>query len=244
MLINLRNALMAGKRTPTAKDYICDLRNFNAAENIGYGQHGTGNTWVDLISGEVATVNEDCEWHDKFLRRTVRNSGAGYMASISEDSYSRGIVRKFMTIEVVVKATAYGFVYCEQSYNATNQNKWNQHAYIWTQDNKIYLGHYSAVSCQTISDPATYCFIQETDADGNYTTIAAYRNGVQQSGAAWTSYFSSNIVVALGGGGKSNSGQGRAILGDLYAVRTSSRALTAQEIAANYALDQIILGIP
>ena len=48
MLINLRNALMAGKRTPTAKDYVQDglLALWDGIENAGWGTHDVNaTTW-------------------------------------------------------------------------------------------------------------------------------------------------------------------------------------------------------
>jgi hypothetical protein len=57
-LINLRNALMAGKRTPTAKDYVQDglVAMFDLKENAGWGVYDESATrWMNLATGRLAS---------------------------------------------------------------------------------------------------------------------------------------------------------------------------------------------
>lgn len=52
MLIEARNAFGVGKKNkkPTARDYVCNLSNWDGLENAGYGVHDyTTNTWKDLL---------------------------------------------------------------------------------------------------------------------------------------------------------------------------------------------------
>lgn len=70
MLINLRNALMTGKRTPTAKDYVQDglQINWNAVENVAYGTHdSSAANWIDLASGISMPIRNTQIWSDTGL---------------------------------------------------------------------------------------------------------------------------------------------------------------------------------
>lgn len=66
MLINLRNALMAGKRTPTAKDYVQSglVAMWDGIENAGWGVHDpNAATWKDLINNIPITYSGEWEWN-------------------------------------------------------------------------------------------------------------------------------------------------------------------------------------
>ena len=67
MLINLRNALMGGKRTPTAKDYVQDglIAMWDGIENAGWGTHdASATTWKDLVGNRDWTLGPSTsyEW--------------------------------------------------------------------------------------------------------------------------------------------------------------------------------------
>ena len=220
---------------PSAIDYIQDgmVRHFDGIENAGYETHWDG-AWLDIVTGQYAALCPESFWQENCLSRRTKNESIGYMATVTTDSYSIGLVRKFKTIEIVADITAQGFVFCDQSYYIEAQKQWNPHGYIWATSSRLYLGHYSAFSCIKMSGPATYAFTQEVDANGEYATTGAFVNGIREDGPAWNSYYNS-IIISIGGG--TRTGTGRNILGDIYAVRTYDRPLTDEELAYNHQLD-------
>ena len=160
------------------------------------------------------------------------------MAYLTMDSYNT-MVRRFNTVEIVASFAGFGYVYTEQSYKI-NANEWNKHAYIWYQNGRVYLGHYSAKSIRVPANTkVSFCFTQEV-VDGVYATTGAYLNGEPTDSGAWTDYYNSQVTIAIGG----SNGSNRAMLGDIYAIRTHSGVLTADEIAANYAIDKARFGLP
>lgn len=68
-LINLRNALMSGKRKPSAKEYVYDLALWDAIENAGWGVHdSTAKYWKELVSNTGSQVLDSAfTWGDDFL---------------------------------------------------------------------------------------------------------------------------------------------------------------------------------
>ena len=93
MLINLRNALMAGKRTPTARDYVQDglVAMWDGIENAGWGVHdAAATTWKDL----VGTV--DIALHGEFV---IKDDSV----FISKNGYgSAAFPKPYGAIEVVL----------------------------------------------------------------------------------------------------------------------------------------------
>lgn len=238
MQIASRVSMWSGARTPTAKDYVQDgmLRLFDGIENSGFGVHRDG-PWFDLITGKAATIGADSIWGDDHLSRTAKTNSAGNMAYLSVDAYNT-MVRRFNTIEVVASFAETGYVYTEQSYRFA-ANEWNRHSYIWYQNGRVYLGHYSAKSISVPAGTKVSCCFTEELVNGEYVTTGAYLNGEPTDSGAWANYYNSQITIAIGG----SNGSGRAMLGDIYAIRTYSRVLTASEIAANYAIDKERFGL-
>ena len=108
MLINLRNALMAGKHKPTAKDY--DVRDsgvflYDGIENAGFGVHSsTIDKWVDLIGGAGdATIHRAVNWGDDSLRCLTR-----CFARSDSPVFSNTVLSGAYTVELLVKPEATG----------------------------------------------------------------------------------------------------------------------------------------
>ena len=242
MLGATEQSLYKGLDIPSASEYVQDgiVRLFDGIENAGYETHWDG-AWLDLITGQYAALCPESFWQENCLSRRTKNETISYMAAVTTDSYSRGLARKFKTIEIVADITAQGFVFCDQSYNIQAQKQWNPHGYIWATNDRLYLGNYSAFSCTKMSGPATYAFTQEVDDNGDYATTGAFVNGIREDGPAWNNYYSGNIIISIGGGNR--TGTTRNILGDIYAVRTYDRPLTDEEIAYNHQLDCERFGI-
>ena len=107
MLINLRNALMAGKRTPTAKDYVQDAAVFlyDGIENAGFGVHSsTIDRWVDLIGGAGdATIYNGANWGDDSLRCLTQ-----CFARSNSLAFSNTVLSGTYTVELLVRPEATG----------------------------------------------------------------------------------------------------------------------------------------
>lgn len=107
MLINLRNALMGGKRKPTAKDYVQDGAVFlyDGIENAGFGVHSsTIDRWVDLIGGAGdATIYNGVNWGDDSLRCLTH-----CFARSDSLAFSNTVLTGTYTVELLVRPEATG----------------------------------------------------------------------------------------------------------------------------------------
>jgi len=99
-MINLRNAMMAGKRLPTAKDYVQDglVAMWDGIENAGWGVHDQeATTWTDLMRPDAASklsVPSGSTWTDDALNLTteITTLPPSYFDSISAARYTFEVV--------------------------------------------------------------------------------------------------------------------------------------------------------
>ena len=164
------------------------------------------------------------------------------MASVIDNNANNDFFY-FKTVEIVAKldGSASGFVFCDSSYSATKygaNSNWNTHAYMWFTKSELVLGNYSAKKCPVnTSAVCTYAMTQD-ESNNVFTTLNAYVNGDLNETGAYNDYWSP-VGVSIGG-----TSSGRAILGDVYALRFYERALSDSEIAANYAIDKERFNLP
>ena len=227
MLINLRNALMSGKRMPTAKDYAQSglVAMWDGIENAGWGVHdAAATTWQDLVNGITLTsANGYFSATETSMAWTSRDRLRCY-----NDTIKTAMCSTSQTLEVGI----------------TNSNL----PVSLNGVNGIISVAYGQIGAQ--SDGAT-SFGQSKSYDGfvryvltgDGTTGRLYYNG-QEVGSSTNIVNSSaklsNQFIVNGNAISS----GTTSTGSVKYIRIYSRALTASEIAANYAIDKARFGLP
>ena len=228
MLINLRNALMAGKRTPTAKDYVQSglVAMWDGIENAGWGTHdaSTGRV-VDLMGGEPFVLDGNGSITDKSL------------AFNGKSATCNRTISTFGTVECAFKLTSGRIVF----YGCTK--------YQTSDTSNDFFGIYTSGSggmfemCMPNNDIFAY---NPAYRLGNHATIVrsgedAYKDGLITTAKISKNTWGNQAVINIGGRVSTTSYDGA---GELYAIRVYSRTLTASEIAANYAIDKARFGLP
>ena len=238
MLINLRNALMAGKRTPTAKDYVQNglVAMWDGIENAGWGVHDAGaTTWKDLVGNLDWTLGPatSYEWTPSSFK--AKDQYAATRDFIDDSNVS--------TIEFCAKLLSspggnVAFIILGRSsltsgapyYGLLARNSANVKALMGCRS------FFTNTVTEFLNIPATFSF------PGFAALLAqAYFNGVPRDASGYNtldySASSRGTVARIGG-----------ILSQSYPIevnniRLYSRALTASEIAANYAIDKARFGL-
>lgn len=210
------------KKSYTAADYIQDGLVFmvDGIENAGWVIHDEDETkWKDLISGTVFNLSGKCQRDEtsyKFISRSVSN--------INTVSMRNAVGSSIFTIEIVVKCSAF-----------------NAAIYMW--------GSPQGFSFTTLSDYAMRFLsggtkISQTSA-GVGTSAHTY-SIVRESiyGAAFLDGYQVETVKECPALGSPTAGLDVPAGREVYSVRLYSRALTAAEIAANYAIDKARFNLP
>ena len=232
MLINLRNALMAGKRTPTAKDYVQDglLALWDGIENAGWGTHDVNATaWKDLSGNNNDLVLQNGAHFDALsLISADRNK---ITAKLSPDAFLA-----YNTIEVC------GFWDAQRNASALIcfGNSIHNARMLTAQADRIqvYSGTYDyPIPSELASARNTWSATYQTGAESK-----PYVAGVLVQTTPRTNNWNyPNRPFGLSG---ASNYQTYNFVGNYYCVRLYSRALTADEIARNYAIDKARFGLP
>lgn len=218
------------KQGKTARDYVQDglIAMWDGIENAGWGVHdANATTWKDLIGSYNAAKNGSLTFEEKFISL---NGGYFLVSNFPKSTFSGGY-----TIEICVSAN-------EQLINAglysTNDNgirSWFS-TYSSYYNNTVYVrsANVSMVNQTDVSDIKTIA----AKADGN--AAYSYKNGIVEKTASVTqeTYTGTTPLYLFRLNGFNNfNGRG-------HAIRLYSRALTAAEIAANYAIDKERFNLP
>ena len=234
-MINLRNALMTGKRTPTARDYVQDglVAMWDGIENAGWGVHDAAATWKDLSgNGYDLTVTAPNAWETNGIR------------AVGE------IVAKTSNM-IPSNLTVYGEICVDASRgNGTG-------AYFWNDTSSGIAGSQKFL-CQDVGASVPFIcigykvqnFSPVLNVNGtfqvNWGNRACCYNGSAISdttGAYNPASYSGEMLI--GGRSKYKGSYGFFCSNALFrSIRIYSRALTAAEIAANYAIDKERFNLP
>ena len=235
MLINLRNALMAGKRKPTAKDYVQDglLAMWDGIENAGWGVHNASATaWKDLIGQYDGAVNlSGLSWGEDRLHFT-----SGYNVNFGAVPIGSGA----LWIEICLDTTSTTSFTCyvgQGSMRYISSSTGGDSKYVAFRASQPGgvgpLGFYSpnvrpnTISAGYTADALTH-FIYTNGAFGAQKVYsAAYR------------FSSTGLLMNR----EYNAIYGSGVF-DAHNVRLYSRMPTADEIAHNYAIDKARFGLP
>lgn len=231
MLINLRNALMAGKRLPTASDYVGAISHFwDGIENAGYGTHNpSATTWKDLVGNADMAITQGAFSTDHLV---VSNSSA----------YTSNVTEPPAAIEVVLSRTSgYAVIVSNDTLNRRglfyNINASEGYGFYFDGNGKasniIPYSQSNALSVAGMWD----------SSDSSSTTSTTYINGqINDYSKKHSSSWDSRRPVDVGGNGQGSYRYG--FYGKIYRLTFHFRVPTADEIAANYAIDKARFGLP
>ena len=237
MLINLRNALM-GKRLPTAKDYVQSglVAMWDGIENAGWGQHNpSATTWKDLVGGNYFTIPANTQ----SVRYSWENGAlVGSGSNLSIGSNNTFSAQNELTFEVVGAVNAVPNL---SGYACVAGNAQVRPIFLYpTKLTYIYLASVGTAAFGT----APLARLSAAVTSGSANSVF-YSNGASVLTSSLHVSFASNKVWVFGYQGTSSAsnpwGDGGNV--ECSAIRIYSRALTASEIARNYAIDKARFGL-
>ena len=220
MMIAARNAFLMGRAVPTARDYVQDglIALWDGIENAGWGTHdSTATTWVNLANNSnILVLQNGAHFDANSLVSAARNSVSALL------SYRLG----YVSIEVCA--------FRDTSRNSSDLvcfgNDANSERMMVCGANSIQaLNGAHVVTIATSADTRTWA----ATYDGAYVT--PYIDGAAATGTTTTNNWSLRSGP-FGLSGSSNYSSYN-FVGNYYCVRLYNRALTAAEVAANYAID-------
>lgn len=243
----LYNALYATSPTPST-NYIEDglFAHWDGINNTGNGHDGTVKEWTDLISGQKWTPLRTGSRHafgDKYLN--LNPYGEGGNADL-RDVWQCPFTTMPSTIEVVFETDLE--VYFVGWFVSKASNTGDSSHYIGNpgSHNSVLIksnaldGDYSVPEASIKSVSAVYG-----------STTNAYINGIVATQTGQTAYFTDQRGNSENYWGKDmptdkmhlGGSPFFPITGKIYAIRLYNRALTAAEIAHNYAVDVARFGL-
>jgi len=243
MLINLRNALMTGKRTPTAKDYVQNglIAMWDGIENAGWGTHNPSATvWKDLIGNRDWTLGTSTsyEW-------TANSLDAKNQNAATQDFIDGSLVTTVEVCAVVKSQTIppignFAFIIFGRDYRSVSGPYYgllfrnpSPQVFALMAEKSFFTESYHEFS----GIPASFSFpnFAINNEYGFFNGISRAPNG---SNTLDYNATTRGTVARIGG----TAQQSMPI--EVYNIRLYSRALSASEIAANYAIDKARFGLP
>lgn len=239
MLLGARMALWNGKRTPTAKDYEQSglVAMWDGIENAGWGTHDAKATvWKDLIGNRDWTLgpSSSYEW-------TANSFDAKNQNAATQDFIDGSLVS---TVEVVAKIKAVPAAGTGNfAYIIVGRDTSAIHSYYGL---LMRSATAALMACRNYWDgkATAYKDVATSMSFPHYisTDAQAYFNGVAATANANNSFdynaSTRGTVARIGGIATA------ALPIEVYNLRLYSRVLTADEIAANYAIDKARFGLP
>ena len=234
MLINLRHALMAGRHTPTAKDYVQSglVAMWDGIENAGWGVHDpNATTWRDLVGSHVLSFPATPSWTDNAY---ILDGVADHAPSCPAQDIFNAIVTGLVTIEIASKSTD-GTAYGNNGFFGLGRVDLRSF-WFWNNARVTIRGTETGIAGMIENNTAATYSLGSSGAFKNGLMLSTLTFGSQEAGG---SFYIGRIPVY-----KSQVGIYDAIHGVIHSLRVYSRALTAQEIAHNYAIDKARFNLP
>lgn len=233
MLIAARNSFMAGGKL-TAKSYVQDglVAMWDGIENAGWGIHDSNATmWKDLVGNNDLTLVQSSSLYfaDTYLYASNEQYAEGDISKIPANLNN-------VTLEACWNRVT-GFVDAEDSNNSYGQACLDVHqGELWY---KCSLTNGGWMNTPPIGIKRGVSFTQSMVCQygGSADTIFSFVNGTQISN---TTLYIANPQINQTRIGSAYQGP----TSRHYCVRVYSRALTAEEIAANYAVDKVRFNLP
>ena len=225
-ILGAKGVIVGGKSVPTAKDYVQDglIAMWDGIENAGWGVHDASTTvWKDLSgTGNDLTLMNGAHFDANSLISAARNSVSALLSTSLP----------YATIEICA--------FYDASRNPSQLvcfgNYVDDSRMMSCAPNQIQC--YNGTHVITVSESkskrtwaATYSGAATPYIDGQLATGTVSQNN-------WSTRYG-----PFGLSGSSQYSQWN-FVGNYYCVRLYSRALTAGELAANYAVDKERFGLP
>lgn len=239
MQIASRMSMWGGKRTPTAKDYVQTglIAMWDGIENAGWDEHDTSaTTWKDLIGSLDATAIASPIFGDNYT-----DTSNGYW---SLPSSVREIVEtQSLTAEAVFQPSRLTITNQGIVGIGNKRSLWlffgaspssSNTTLLWqVQGSSAIRAWYDSGAFGT---DAHSCSVVANDSVCNAyldSALCTITPDVAAGSSTSTSAFFIGMIKAY-----------NKFSGKIHSVRLYSRALTADEIAANYAIDKARFGLP
>lgn len=249
MLINLRNALMAGKRKPTAKDYVQNglIAMWDGIENAGWGIHDpNATTWKDLIGSYDGTVGANVVVMDNCMSFNG-NKGEANAVKVGKVTFGSP---QFVTFETVfIKDHDEEVSVYDEAVFGQTESKTSMVSMFVKSKMKVQYKKLGASTDSAIEYGSTPFGMREMmSASFRYASdkIQLFKDGVVMSSRTndSTPIDMSSASYNFYIGGDAYKPEEYTLIGRVFNLRIYSRALTADEIAANYAIDKARFGLP
>ena len=210
----------AAPSIPTARDYVQNglVAMWDGIENAGWGVHDANATvWKDLVGTRDLTVNATGQWLSNALETT------GQLAAVGNSFLTENI----LTAEIILKTETSGMA----AKWKTNYNNINRYCYAsetgYSFEDLNVAGVVAvpiSVNVLSVVYRATGRNISQVYVNGNEET----RSSTEKSDLSATGCPAIGVKAT----------------GEYYGVRLYSLQLTAEEIAANYAIDKARFNLP
>ena len=226
MMLGARTAAWA-KSGYTAKDYVQDglVAMWDGIENVGWGVHDlSATTWKDLVGDNDLVLQNTAHFDENSLVSADRNKLTALCSARLP----------YASIEV---CAFYDVARNSSSLVCFGNSVDDQRMLSFKSDSiQVYNGNHMIKLTTHVDPQCTWAGVH----DGN--RHEAYVRGSLAVGTKSVNNWSTrNGTFGLSGSSNYNSWN---FVGAYYSVRLYSRALTAEEIAANYAIDKVRFNIP
>ena len=217
----------AGGELPTARDYVQDglIAMWDGIENAGWGIHdSSAATWKDLVGGNDLVLKNTAHFDENSLVSANRDKLTALCSS----------KLPYASIEVC------GFADASRNTSALvcfgNSVDVNRMFACGKESIQTYNGNYMLKLTPPADPKCTWAGVHDGDRH------EAYVRGELATGTITTNnWYSVNSLFGLSG---SDSYAWWNFVGSYYSVRLYSRALTAEELAHNYAIDKARFNLP
>ena len=232
-------------RKPTAKSYVQDglISMWDGLENAGWGGHdASATTWQDLSGHghDVPVNNSVFAWTQNSIKSLYTSSFRPLLSPSGVYSTGRGTIEAVFRISSV--SGSFGRVWSNNVSNSIYRlallvSKSTPSVAI--QCGSINGSKFSETGIAAVDVGSIVCTSFYRDSTSNMGITV---NGANYVLSGFSSVFNEQSGLCMFG--DSVSVKGNNIFGDIYSVRSYSRALTADEIAANYAIDKARFNLP
>lgn len=242
MLIAHRNGMLAGGYT--ARDYVSDglVAMWDGIENAGRGVHDpNATTWKDLVGSMNLTINTSLgEWainnlHGLSNVRQTYSSASADLTTAVASVINSGI----FTLEEVIGTSSACSTYgggsnITASGSETNRNRYTDYRSASSPYDQI------RVRLQVVKDGQTY------NSYSGFVPHTVHMSGFVVNGTSTRPILDGAVtgdtINSISGDNLDNLKVDATT--DTYNIRLYSRALTAEEIARNYAIDKARFNLP
>lgn len=221
-----------GKSAPTARDYVQNglIAMWDGVENAGWGTHDqNATTWVDLISGSYSQLANPL-WGDNcfYVSRTPLTRSAFLLSQSASNAIKSNAFTFQITSQNFTGASMFvclwGFKDSSNVF-AIQTREWVRSFFSTS------IGYYDLLN-ETVG---AFSFLRN---GSEYVRYIGETKGGQKSTGDYVP--SGDVTVCIGGLTDLYQNTGA----DINCVRIYSRALTAAEIADNYAIDKARFSLP